>query len=292
MWKQLLLALLLTGTALPVTVISSDKLAFEIDDHSSKTSSMLRDMIETGGDNIPLPHASSSDLRLLIPAMNDLKQAQDKATADTRKYDLITKIRFTEVTEINQLVAVLNVANYLSIELVAQAAAWRLATEIDRGLDVAMLVRVLPGELQEMVAKHYTITYRRQMPGISFVPNVSLDDVLEYDSKGVVTSQWGELDFFNRGITNLQGLEKLSQQFPNVTRLSFTNNFIRSIPQSIGLLTKLQQLSIACNHLQSVPKTITLLPNLQVLELRYNLLGQTQHDSIRKLLPTVHVSTT
>ena len=228
---------------------------------------------------------SGDTLKLLKSAMVDLEALQGNATPDTRKYNLIAGIEFRGVEKVSQLIDVLKAANHLDIELVAQAAAWRLAKAVkNERVGVKELGDHLSGESLEMVAKHYTIANRLQMPEFGFVLNISLDDVLEYNTR-VIRPIYRIVDLDNRHITDLRGIEKLAEQYPDFAYLELGHNRLTSLPEEIGQLKFLRHLSLVHNQLGSLPAEMRQLVNLRRLFLTGNRLGETYKPTPAALSP-------
>ena len=281
MKKLLLLALLLSSTASAVTIVSSDGKEIQLSDELARLSGAIAHQLEAMGEpSKPIrfviskeAKVSSATLKFLIEAMVELKAAQRNAAPEARKYDLIIKIKFEEVKTIPQMIDVLKAANHLDIELVGEAAAHRLAQQLThKGPTLIELMQHLPGELQQMVGKHYAIVYKVQMPELGFVPSVSLDDVLEY-SKERGQSFHYHIDLKKRHITNLGGIEKLALKYPNLDWLTLDDNRLGSLPPQIGELKKLETLTLARNQLKSLPPQIGQLKKLKMLILDKNQLA-------------------
>ena len=274
MKKLALIALLMGSTAQAVTVASSDGKHVKVPDDLAMLSGTLSDFMEDPGvgevtSSIPVLGATGATLRLLIPAMQDLKKAQGKASTDTRMYDLISQIRFAHVTTPEQFTDVLLTAHVLGIELVVEAAAHRKAIEIHATKHAAALAATLRAELMDIIAKHYAILYKedlyaQQLPGMHRSVSLSIDDLWELteepitpvDSLEITGHVDSRLDLSGYGLTSAHGLEKLLDRYPDITGLFLDNNRLTTLPDTIGNFHKLEVLFARNNQLTSLPDTV------------------------------------
>ncbi len=183
--------LLSLGVSNAVLVETSDKQRVEIPDDVASRSALLSQYTKHApleeDEAVPLPHVTSDTLKLLLPAMEDLHNTLNAKTEDERHYDVIEKIRFDSTPQ--QIIDVLEAATYLTIPLLAQAAARKLAMEPK----VDELIKPLPYNLQEMVAKHYVIINNKQIQDLGFTPRLSVDDLYEFSKKKLAVGDDGRL---------------------------------------------------------------------------------------------------
>ena len=279
MKKILLLALLLSGSASAITIVSSDGQEVELAGELAQLSGVMAQRLEAMGEpDKPIrlvlskeAKISGDTLKLLKSAMVDLEAAQRNATPETRKYYIITKITFEGGERVSQLIDMLLAANYLDVELVMEAAAWRLAHRVyNVTVTDEQLKQHLPGELLEMVAKHYAIAYPTKRQRFDRTPNLSLDDLLEYQRGETMPTVDGQIRLSMRHLTNLRGIERLAKTYPRLRALSLNGNHLGSLPKEIEQLKNLRVLSLDDNQLTSLPPQIGQLKNLRVLSLNHN----------------------
>ena len=165
MLKKLLLSFAIAGLMVgglqagPITAVASDGQEFEID---QKLGKWLHRGGSLGDEERP-SRITSATFKILIPAMESMHRAVEQSAPWPSKHDIITKVSFGNASPAD-LAAVLTAADYLMVELVAEAAALRLAEAIHEKKTSLKALGIFP-MLERMVVEHYTLAYRKQMPG-------------------------------------------------------------------------------------------------------------------------------
>ena len=78
------------------------------------------------------------------------------------------------------------------------------------------------------------------------------------------------LDLSKKGITSLDGLERVARKYPHLERLELSDNAISEVPSTIKLFTNLRSLRLRNNQLSTLPEELAHLTQLRVLRLSGN----------------------
>lgn len=78
-------------------------------------------------------------------------------------------------------------------------------------------------------------------------------------------------------------LSQILERLPNLIALDISYNKLRSIPEAVFTLKKLQRLNVRGNRITYIPDVITSLQGLKVLDLSHNMLVEIPHSTLQKL---------
>ncbi len=330
MKKLLLYALLLTSTTPGARVTGSDGQTVEIADELTEFSTTLQD-----GTNISLENATSKTLKLLVHSMEELQTSQEREPDKCNEYKwyVISSLNFYNITSFDQLINVFKAAYALKVNLVTNSIAYKLAEQMEesftrRSFAAREKFHSFPFELQELVAKHFRILYRTQLPLTKLRPEISANDICDFyrrkqtfgtvkfrltmkrefykseRSKYKLNGPNGELQYFESdlgdeildlnefGCTNLSGIERISHlEYYRLRVLKANDCNLKLVPNEIGTLSQVKILDFSDNKLTTLPSSIRELRGLKRLYLKGNPLPPEEIERVRRLLPYAEIIT-